>query len=96
MIIDNYHREFKYALNDEIKAVRSSGGQKIYVSDGRYLGKQNELYVYSFTVDTELHFPDETPIGLEYQGKRQAGLIISIGGFISSLLYKRLTRCDRV
>ncbi len=81
MTVEDYLRQFNYALNDEITAIRSSGGQKTYVSDGRYLGKRNELYVYSFTADTELHFPDETSIDLEYQGRKQAGLIISIGGF---------------
>ena len=81
MNVEDYLRQFNYGLNDEITAIRSSGGQKTYVSDGRYLAKRNELYVYSFTADTELHFPDETPIELEYQGKKHAGLIISIGGF---------------
>lgn len=81
MSYDDYHWHFKRALDDEIKKMREAGGQKSYLSDGRYLGVRNGFYIYSFIADTELKFPDETPIDLEYQGRKHPGLILSIDGF---------------
>jgi hypothetical protein len=81
MTLDVYLWRFRHALDDEIKAIRSSGGQKTYVSDGHYLGVRDGWYIYSFTADTELHFPDDTPIDLECRGQKHQGLILSIEGF---------------
>lgn len=81
MNFDHYHYHFQQALDDEIKALRTKGGQKTYLNDGNYLGIRNGFYVYSFTADTELKFPDETPVDLEYQHRRHDGKILSIDGF---------------
>jgi len=79
--IEKSIQEFNQALDDEIAAIRSSGGKKTHVSDGRFLGKRHETFVYSFTADTELRFPDETPVDLEFKGKKQSGLVISVDNF---------------
>ncbi len=76
-----YYPQFISALNDEIEALRTKGGQKTYLSDGQYLGMRDGAYIYSFTADTELKFPDETPVDLEYQRQRYEGKIVSIDGF---------------
>ncbi|GAB4425564.1 MAG: hypothetical protein Kow0031_05160 [Anaerolineae bacterium] len=81
MTYSTYYPKFVTALNDEIAALRKSGGQKSYLSDGQYLGARDGAYIYSFTADTELKFPDETPVDLEYQRKRHEGKIVSIDGF---------------
>lgn len=73
--------EFNRALKDEIEAVRKQGGQKTYVSDGRYLGKREAVHIYSFAADSELRFPDDTKIDLEYRGEKYTGSIVSIEGF---------------
>ncbi|NHC34293.1 AAA domain-containing protein [Scytonema millei] len=80
-MFEKYLLQFQSALNDEIRALRKSGGQKTFLSDGCYLGKRLDRYVYSFTADTELRFPDDTPVDLEYRGKKYKGTIVSIEGF---------------
>ena len=69
MSLDEYLREFRWALHDEIEAVRLGGGQRTYLSDGHYLGIREGWYVYSFTADAELRFPDDTPVDLKYRGR---------------------------
>ncbi len=72
---------FSAALSDEIAAVRKSGGQKTYLSDGKYVGTNDGQYVYSFSADSELRFPDDTPVDLEYRGTKHPGVIRSVSGF---------------
>ncbi|MDW8328293.1 MAG: hypothetical protein RMK99_17170, partial [Anaerolineales bacterium] len=60
-----YVEQFKWALQDEITAVRSSGGQKTFVSDGRHIADREGLNIYSFTADSELRFPDGTRVDIE-------------------------------
>jgi hypothetical protein len=79
--IESYLPHFSRALADEIAQIRKGGGQKTYVSDGRRLGTRDGLFIYSFTADTELRFPDDTPVDLEYHGRKHEGRILSIDGF---------------
>lgn len=79
--LNRYLSEFQLALADEIAAMRKGGGQKTYLSDGRYLGVRDNRYIYSFTADSELRFPDDTPVDIECQRRKCAGHIISIEGF---------------
>ena len=72
--------EFELALEEEIAKLREGGGQKTYLSDGRYLGMRDGRAVYSFTADSELRFPDDTGVDLEYQHSRYSGVIASIAG----------------
>ena len=81
MEYEAYLNHFHIALHDEIEVVRAGGGQKTFLSDGHYLGKKGDHHVYSFTADTEIHLPDDTACDLEYQGKKQAGILISVAGF---------------
>lgn len=75
-----YINEFILALADEIAAVRKSGGQKTFLSDGRYLGVRDGRFIYSFTADSEQRFPDDTPVDIEYQRKKYPGVVLSIEG----------------
>ncbi|MFN6478294.1 AAA domain-containing protein [Nostoc sp. DedQUE07] len=76
-----YQKKFNKALDDEIRALRKSGGQKTFLSDGSFLGKRGGQYIYSLTTDTELRFPDDTPVDLEYKSKRYSGILVSVEGF---------------
>lgn len=76
-----YVYQFRSALADEIGAVRANGGQKCFVTDGRYIGTRNGWYIYTFTADTELRFPDDTPVDIEHKGVKHPGIIASIDGF---------------
>lgn len=78
---DRYTVAFNQALADEIQSLRKNGGQRTFVNDGCYLGKRGDRYLYSFTADTELFFPDDTPIDLEYRHRKHSGVLISTEGF---------------
>ena len=82
MSYTEYQKKFNKALDDEIRALRKSGGQKTFLSDGSLLGKRRgSQYIYSFTTDTELRFPDDTPVDLEYKSKKISGILVSVEGF---------------
>jgi hypothetical protein len=81
MNYQNYLESFRLALDDEIKYLRNKGGQKTYLSDGLYLGSRGEQHIYSFTAETEILFPDDTQIDLEFNRKRYTGAILSSEGF---------------
>jgi len=76
-----YHRQFRQALGDEIKSLRKLGGQTTTITDGRHLGKRSGKHLYSFTTDTEIRLPDDTPVDLVHQGQRYPGTLLSIEGF---------------
>lgn len=81
MQFTDYIHQFLQALQDEIASVRKVGGTKVYLSDGRYLGEYNQQHTYSFTADSELRFPDDTPADISYQGQRYSGVVTSVIGF---------------
>lgn len=81
MALNEYLREFRAALEDEIAAARKQGGRKVALTEGRYLGSRHNYYLYSFTTDTELKFPDDTPVDLEVKGHKTRGLILSVHQF---------------
>jgi hypothetical protein len=76
-----YQQQFHQALSDEIQSLRQLGGQTTTITDGRRLGKRDGKHLYSFTTDTEIRFPDDTPVDLVHQGKRYPGILLSIEGF---------------
>ncbi|MBE9175511.1 AAA family ATPase [Synechocystis salina LEGE 06155] len=80
-IFREYQKKFNIALSDEIKAMKKSGGQMINITDGRRLRRRkNGYYTYSFTCDSEILFPDDTPIILVYQKQENDGVLLSIEG----------------
>lgn len=81
MQYSEYQKEFIQALDDEIKELRKSRGQRTFLSDGTCLSKSIGRYIYSFIADSELRFPDDTPVDLEYKGKKYSGILLSIEGF---------------
>jgi len=71
----------RWALRDEVKAIREGGGQRTYLSDGRYIGQRPGHWVYSFTADSELRLADDTRADLEYRGQKHPAIILSTHGF---------------
>lgn len=76
-----YQKQFHQALADEIKELRKVGGQTTAITDGHRMGKRNGKEIYSFTTDTEIRFPDDTPIDIIYQKQKYAGTLLSVEGF---------------
>ncbi len=80
-LFKQYQREFHQSLDDEIKSLQKLGGQTTTITDGHHIGKRNGKHLYSFSVDTEIRLPDDTPIILVYQEKRYRGILLSVEGF---------------
>ena len=78
---NNYQKQFKQALQDEIQALRKVGGQTTIITDGRRLGKRQGKQIYSFSTDNEIRFPDDTPVDLIHQKKTYPGTLLSVEGF---------------
>jgi len=76
-----YQKQFHQALADEIKELRKVGGQTTAITDGNWIGNRNGKHIYSFTTDTEIRFPDDTPIDIIYQKQKYAGTLLSVEGF---------------
>ncbi|MBD2261231.1 AAA domain-containing protein [Pseudanabaena sp. FACHB-2040] len=94
MAIEGYLAQFRIALDDEIAKLRGSGGQRIYLTGGRYLSKRsNGKYLYAFVADNEVRFQDETPIELEQTGREgkvsTKGLLVSVDGFDITLALEK-------
>lgn len=76
-----YQKQFHQALADEIKELRKVGGQTTAITDGHRMGKRNGKEIYSFTTDTEIRFPDDTPVDIIYQKQKHTGTLLSVEGF---------------
>lgn len=90
----DYIAEFQIALDDEIQALRKSGGQRTYLTSGRYLSQRRDgYYLYAFVADSEIRFQDDTPIELEIRGslERQTieGILVSVEAFDVILALKK-------
>lgn len=77
----SYQQDFHKALEDEIRALRNAGGSMTPITDGHYIGKRNGEHLYSFTTDTEIRFPEDAPIDLQYQKSKYPGTLVSVEGF---------------
>lgn len=53
---------YSQKIASEISFLRRNGGKHITVYDGRFIGSQGLKYLYEFDTDTELNYPDDTPI----------------------------------
>ncbi len=81
-----YIDQFQVALDDEIRALRNSGGQRTHLTSGTYLSRRSSgKYLYGFVADSEIRFQDETPIELELRNRRKSepikGILVSVDGF---------------
>lgn len=57
-------RTFEVAINKEITYVKITGGKKYRMIDGELMQKDSNSFIYSFDTDTDVHFPDSSPIKL--------------------------------
>ncbi len=69
---------FRIAISEEIQALRVNQNRMIPLTDGYRLGRRGGQYLYSFTTDTEVLFPDDTEVTLRHRGKDHDGTLISI------------------
>lgn len=57
---DDFKRDYRFAINNEIVFLKATGGKKYKIIDGEKLPSKSGEYLYAFDTDTDLHFPDGT------------------------------------
>lgn len=81
-IFDAITAELVGALDEEIQAIKKSGGtDQIGVHDGSYIGKAAGRFNYVFLLDTELNVPSDTPAQLRVGRDQHEALVVSVQGF---------------
>ncbi len=82
----DYCHHFQQAIADEIKALQQADRSMTPITDGHRISQdQSEQrrgeHLYSFTTDTEIRFPEDTPIDLHYNRQQYRGTLVSVDGF---------------
>lgn len=78
---DNFKRDYRFAINNEIGFLKATGGKKYKIIDGEKLPSKSGEYLYAFDTDTDLHFPDGTAIKLWFQRNIVPGCVVSCEDF---------------
>lgn len=60
--VEGFVEYYKSKISAEIHYLKFNGGKKQRLSDGKLIDKRNSRYYYIFESDSELFYPDETPI----------------------------------
>lgn len=72
---------FKRALSSEIYYLRTTGGKRQNIYDGKRIEVKNSRYVYTFITDDELNYPEGTQISM-WQGETSTpGLVVGCENF---------------
>lgn len=79
---DNFKRDYRFAINNEIDFLKTTGGKKYKIIDGEKLPSKSSEYLYAFDTDTDLHFPDGTAIKLWFPDNIVLGYVVSCEDFI--------------
>lgn len=72
---------YNSALNDEINYIRSNGGKRIRLTDGKYIEQSHSVYLYSFEADSECFYPDGIEIRIYHAGKQFLGSVVTCNDF---------------
>lgn len=78
---EEFCKEYKMLLNQEIKYLRLTGGKKKKIIDGERLTSKKGEYLYAFDTDIELHYPEGTAIKLWLPERIVKAYIISCEDF---------------
>lgn len=78
---DNFRKNYRFAISNEINFLKVTGGKKYKIIDGEKLPTKNGEYLYAFDTDTDLHFPDGTAIKLRFPDNIVLGYIVSCEDF---------------
>ena len=84
--------EFDKALEDEIKAVKTRGGDRTSVlKDGKFIGEIAKERVYQFNLERKIPVADETPAQIEIMGRNYRASIVR---FLEFKLEVRIANFD--
>jgi superfamily I DNA and/or RNA helicase len=90
--INNLIAEFEIALEDEIKAVKTRGGDRVlYLKNGKFITEITGERVFQFNIERNIPVIDETPAQITIFGKNYRATIIR---FLESKLEIRIVGFD--
>lgn len=97
--LENWRREFTTALEEEIAWQQEHGGHRYILSEGLFLGRSGERFLYLFEMDADHALPDDTPVWLRAGGVGVAGEVLGVDGFhltlaLEDFLGTRVGRAD--
>lgn len=72
---------YRAAIGKEINYLKATGGKKYKIIDGERIPFRPGVYLYIFDTDSELHFPDDTPIKLWFPEKIIDATIVACEDF---------------
>ena len=79
--VEAFCSEYKKATISEIVYLKSTGGKRQHVFDGKRIEYKNSRYVYTFEADDELKYPEGTQISI-WQGETSiSGSIVGCEDF---------------
>ncbi len=81
-IVSELLAEFDEALEDEIKVVKTRGGNiSVMLKDGKLVGEIAGYGIYRFNIERKVPVIDETPAQIEIRGKNYRATIVSFLDF---------------
>lgn len=72
-----FYQEYTTALSSEIAYLRTTGGKRQKLYDGKFIGAKGSAKMYSFETDTELNLPDGVQVTLWIGSKSFSGTTLS-------------------
>lgn len=73
--------KYKQELTSEIVYLKTTGGKRQHVYDGKRIEVKNGLHIYSFEADDELNYPEGTQINIWQEQSSVAGYIVGCEDF---------------
>jgi signal recognition particle GTPase len=71
-------QEFIQALDEEIDAIKKGkGGSIVKISNGRFIGKKSDYFLYVFNLESFISVLDESPAEIEIRGNNYQATIYS-------------------
>ena len=71
----DFFEKCEKSLQKEIHYLRTNGGKKQTLLDGKIIEKKGKTFIYSFEADSELNYPDDTQITIHREPKIQGKIL---------------------
>jgi len=81
MTFEEYIFQCINALQREINFLKTEGGYRYKLTDGKLLSRHSYGYIYLFQLTAELSLPDGAPVRVNASGKTASGEVVSIDGY---------------
>lgn len=79
--VADFCNEYKRAISSEIVYLKTTGGKRQRIFDGKRIEVRNGRYIYSFEADDELTYPEGTQISIWQGDTSISGCIVSCEDF---------------